>query len=107
MKSQWTFLAVALLVAAAPALAEEPLHLSVRNHKFVPEQLDIPAGVKFKLLIRNEDDTPMEFESFELNREKIVPAGQEVPVFLGPLAPGKYAIFDDFHQDTKGVLEAK
>ena len=100
-------LTLALLLAAVPTLAEELLHVSIKDHKFVPDRLDAPAGIKFKLLITNQDDTAAEFESFALNREKVVPAGLEVPVFLGPLDHGEYAFFDDFHQDTKGLLIVK
>jgi len=100
------FAATALLLAG-PALADEPLHLVIRDHKFVPERLEVPAGIKFKLLVKNEGDVAAEFESTELNREKVVAAGQEITVFLGPLDAGDYQIFDDFHQETKGVLVAK
>ncbi|HUI18668.1 MAG TPA: cupredoxin domain-containing protein [Alphaproteobacteria bacterium] len=104
-------LAAACLLLAGPAgpvLAEDQPHLTIKNHRFQPERLEVPAGVKFKLMVKNEDDTAEEFESFELNREKIVPPGQEIPVFLGPLDKGEYKFFGDFHQDTaQGVLIAK
>jgi Cupredoxin-like domain len=101
----------ALIAAAAllagPAAADDP-HLLIKGHRFQPERLDVPAGVRFKLLVRNEDDSAEEFESTELNREKIIPPGKELPVFLGPLDKGEYKIFGDFHQDTaQGVLVAK
>jgi len=99
--------AVSALLLAAPSLADEPLHLVIRDHKFVPERLEVPAGTKFKLVVKNEGDSASEFESFELNREKVVNAGQEITVFLGPLNPGEYEFIDDFHQETKGVLVAK
>jgi len=97
------------LMPAAPAkAADTELHLTIKDHRFEPDRLEVPAGVKFKLLVRNEDPTPEEFESFPLNREKVVPAGQEIPIFLGPLDKGEYPYFGDFHQDTaKGVLIAK
>jgi hypothetical protein len=101
----------AMLLVAGPALAEDapdPPHLTIKDHHFQPARLEVPAGVKFKLIVKNEDSTPEEFESFDLNREKIMPPGQETPVFLGPLAPGEYKIFGDFHQDTaRGVIVAK
>ncbi len=104
-------LAAALLLLAGPvgpARAQDQPHLTIKNHRFQPERLEVPAGVKFKLLVKNEDDTAEEFESFELNREKVVPPGQEIPVFLGPLDKGEYKFFGDFHQDTaQGVLIAK
>jgi Cupredoxin-like domain len=98
----------ALLLFAASAGADDVMHLTIKDHRFQPERLEVPAGVKFKLMVKNEDSTPEEFESFQLNREKVVPPGQEIPVFLGPLDKGEYPFFGDFHQDTaKGVLIAK
>jgi hypothetical protein len=100
-------LAAGLLVGSAQA--QDIPRLTIKDHKFQPEQLQVPAGVKFKLMVRNDDPTAEEFESFELNREKVVPPGQEIPVFLGPLDAGRqYPFFGDFHRDTaKGVLVAK
>jgi plastocyanin len=98
------------LVAAAPAAqaADELSTLTFRNHRFEPSRIEVPAGVKFKLKVHNADDTADEFESTELNREKLVAAGQTITVFLGPLQPGEYKFFGDFHQDTaQGVLVAK
>jgi Cupredoxin-like domain len=42
-----------------------------------------------------------------LNREKVVPAGQSTVIYVGPLAPGTYAFFDDFHPSARGRLVAK
>ncbi len=105
-------LAVALAGLGAEPLARADgmpeLHLSIKQHRYAPERLQVPANVKFKLLVRNDDPTPEEFESTDLNREKIVPPGQEIPVFLGPLDPGQYKFFGDFHQDTaQGVMVAQ
>jgi hypothetical protein len=68
----------------------------------------VPAGAKFQLKVKNTDDTADEFESVDLNREKLVAPGQTITVFLGPLTAGEYKFFGDFHQDTaQGVLVAK
>lgn len=99
---------LALVVGTPAARADDTIQLEFRQHRFVPERLVVPAHVKFRLIIKNNDDTPDEFESTALNREKLVPAGQSVTVFLGPLEPGEYKFFDDFHQDTaKGVMIAQ
>lgn len=98
----------ALLAAAAPARADDMPTLEFRQHRFQPARIEVPAHVKFQLRVRNTDDTADEFESVDLNREKLVPAGQTVTVFLGPLDPGEYKVFGDFHQDTaRGVIVAK
>jgi high-affinity iron transporter len=99
---------LAALISGAPAAKAEELTIAFRNHRFEPARLEVPAHQKFKLLVKNDDATADEFESAELNREKLVPPGQTITVFLGPLEPGEYKFFGDFHQDTaKGVLIAK
>jgi hypothetical protein len=99
---------VALLAGGAPARADEVLTVTFHNHRFEPNHIQAPANVKFQLLVKNTDDTADEFESVDLNREKLVAPGQTITVFLGPLSPGDYKFFGDFHQDTaQGVLTAK
>jgi high-affinity iron transporter len=99
---------VALASSASPARAGDLPVLVFHNHRFEPARIEVPAHVKFKLLVKNTDDTADEFESNDLNREKLVTPGQTITVFLGPLDPGEYKFFGDFHQDTaQGVLVAK
>ena len=100
---------LASLLAGAPAARADDLPVLVfRQHRFEPSRIEVPANVKFRLLVRNTDDTADEFESTDLNREKLVPPGQTITVFLGPLPPGEYHFFGDFHQDTaQGVLVAR
>jgi hypothetical protein len=81
--------------------------LSIKDHKFQPQQLAVPANRKFTLTVKNLDTTPSEFESNDLSREKVVKAGGEIEVFLGPLDPGTYTFFDDFHRETTGTLKAQ
>lgn len=97
-----------LLIVSGPARADDQPTVTFRNHRFEPTRVEVPAHVKFRLQVKNADDTADEFESTELNREKLVPPGQTITVFLGPLDPGEYKFFGDFHQDTaKGILVAK
>ena len=97
-----------LLAAGPPAQADDLPVLVFKQHRFVPDRIEVPAGVKFQLKVQNTDDTADEFESLDLNREKLVAPGKTITVFLGPLDPGEYKFFGDFHQDTaQGVLVAK
>ena len=99
---------LALFSASATAAEVQEITLRIKDHKFVPAQLAVPANTKFKLIVVNEDPTPEEFESHELNREKIVTGKGKITVFLGPLKPGKYPYFGEFHAATaQGVLIAK
>ena len=100
--------AIALLavLVAVPAWADDPV-LAIKDHQFVPQELEIPAGTKVKLIVRNDGPGAAEFESTELHREKVVAAGQQISVFVGPLDPGRYEFFDDFHPETRGHLVVK
>ncbi len=95
---------VLLMLAAgsAPVLAADlpEFQLAIEHHRWQPEELRVPAGVKFKLVVTNRDGTPEEFESVDLKREKIVMPGGQISVYIGPLEAGSYRFFGDFHQDT-------
>jgi heme/copper-type cytochrome/quinol oxidase subunit 2 len=103
------FLLLLLALISTTALAEvKEYTITLRNHRFVPAELTIPANTKVKLLVVNEDVTPEEFESHELNREKIVTGKGKITVFVGPLKPGRYPFFGEFHMDTaQGALIVK
>ena len=102
MKPAYVILSTALVLAlTAPANADQAEYrLVIKNHQFEPANLVIPAGQKIKLIIENQDSTPEEFESHQLNREKIVPAKGKATVFLGPLDPGTYPFFGEFNPKT-------
>ena len=101
--------AVATLLAVVPsAFADDSPIVTFRNHQFEPARLEVSANQKIRLQVKNADATADEFESTDLNREKLVTPGQTVTLFIGPLAPGEYKFFGDFHPDTaRGVLVAK
>jgi hypothetical protein len=96
-------------VAPSPAWsAETEYALVIQDHRFDPTELTVPAGQKIRLVIENRDPTPEEFESYELNREKIVPGNGRIVVFVGPLKPGKYEFFGEFNMATaRGWLVAE
>jgi plastocyanin len=102
------FVAWLSIAAAVPALADLPsFAITLKNHQFVPSEVQIPAGVKVKLVVRNENPTASEFESTQFHREKVVTPGKEITVLVGPLDPGRYEFFDDFHPQTRGHLIVK
>lgn len=96
-------LTILLVAAAIPGLAVAELptrELAIINHRFEPQQIEIAAGEKIRLIVKNKDQTPEEFESYDLNREKIVGPGSEISVIVGPLTPGEYKFFGEFNQET-------
>lgn len=90
-------------IALSPSavLAQTPeVEIQIREHLFYPSEVRIPANTKVKLIIRNLDATPEEFESYELNREKVIVGNSQGIVFIGPLAPGEYPFFGEFNPRT-------
>lgn len=88
--------------------ADDVFTIQIKNHRFEPAELTVPAGKKVKLLVENLDATPEEFESHELNREKIIAGKGKATIYIGPLTPGKYPFFGEFNMDSaKGVIIAK
>lgn len=91
----------ALLLASAYAVAEIPEYtLEIRDHLFYPSRFSIPRDQKIKLIVINRDATPEEFESYELNREKVIMGGRQSILFVGPLPPGEYPFFGEYHPKT-------
>jgi hypothetical protein len=108
--SRAVLLALIVVAAVGPgAVAQEPTYtLVIKDHKFQPTEIEIPAGKKITLIVKNEDPTPEEFESIELRREKVIPGGQQVTVYIGPVKPGRYEFFGDFNPKTaRGHIVAK
>ncbi len=79
-----------LALAAVPAAAADPVHLTIKDHHFQPEHVTVPAGRRVPIEVTNIDPTPEEFESGDLRVEKIVVPGSTIRVFVGPLQPGTY-----------------
>lgn len=94
-------------MAAAPAFAtaeDHTISLTVTDAGFSPAELQAPVGSRVRIEITNQSSGAIEFESFELNRERVIQAGQTVTVYVTGLDAGSYAFFDDFHQERKGTL---
>jgi len=107
-KALWTLTPlVALVLTSMAALAAEAIKLTIKDQRFVPTDMSVPAGERFRIEVENQDATPAEFESADLRVEKIVVPGGKITVMAGPLKPGTYKFFDDYHPDTaKGTLTA-
>jgi plastocyanin len=104
-----TALAVGLLLTlgAAARADDRSVPLAVAEQGFAPPEIEAAAGERLRLEITNRTAAAIEFESFELNRERVVPPGQTVAVYVSGLSPGRYEFFDDFHQERRGALVVK
>lgn len=93
-----------LVAAHARADAAAAYSLEISDEGFTPVAVHVPAGQKVQLHVTNVRKLPSEFESFALNREKIVPPGGSITVWIGPLKPGRYSFFDDFNPGKTGEV---
>ncbi len=104
MRQFITFLIVtcSLFTASSAFGTEDAVYVDIyiKDHKFSPSVVELPAGKKIIITVHNQDTTIEEFESIELKREKIVLGNSETRILLAPLKPGEYKFFGDFHQDT-------
>lgn len=101
--------ALAALFVLAPAGARaDDLTLTLKDHKFTPAEIKVPANKRVKLTVVNDDPTPEEFDSSDLKVEKVVPGKSKGIVRIGPLKPGRYKFIGEYHESTaKGVVVAE
>ena len=106
-----TLRSLAITLALMPMLAfaaDAEIAITIKDHKFIPAEVRVPAGKKIKLIIENQDATAEEFESHELNREKIIAPRSKASVYIGPLKPGSYPFVGEFNAATaRGVVIAE
>ncbi len=101
---------VALLLAAPAASAADgtPVSIVIENHRFMPSEVTVPAGQRVELVIENRDPTPEEFESEDLRREKVIVGNSKASLWVGPLKPGTYSFYGEYHKATAtGTIVAK
>ena len=102
------FVALLSLVCLSSWAADNEFALAIKDHRFEPAEIRVPANQKIKLLVHNQDATPEEFESHQLNREKVIAPGAKATIYVGPLKPGRYTFVGEFHEDTaRGVIIAE
>ena len=98
----FAFIVLFVWDAMQPAHAQElpTFQLTAKDGYITPATLEVPAGKKIKLMLKNTGSTPEEFESTQPRMEKVLAPGASSFVVIQPLAPGKYTIFGEFHPDT-------
>jgi len=109
MRNLFVLLAVAAVIALAPiSLRAQDFTITIKDHKFTPSELKVPANKRLQIEVVNDDPTPEEFESHEMKVEKVIPGKSKGVVRIGPLKPGRYPFFGEFHEATaKGVVIAE
>jgi plastocyanin len=97
------------LLLAAPSYAQElSFTITIKDHRFDPAELTVPAGKKIRLIVKNLDPTAEEFESHDLRLEKVIPGKKEAILIVRPLKPGTYKFVGEFNEKTaQGHIVAK
>ncbi|MCK6420040.1 MAG: cupredoxin domain-containing protein [Aquabacterium sp.] len=86
-----------------PPGAAQPLptfEVVARDGRLSPPRLEVPAGSRIKLVIKNDGKSPIEFENLAMRVEKVLAPGGTSFVVLPRLKPGEYEFIDEFHMDT-------
>jgi hypothetical protein len=109
MRNFFVVLGVAAALVLVPAaLRADDLTLTIKDHKFTPSEIKVPANKRVTITVINDDATPEEFESSAMKIEKVIPGKSKGVVRIGPLKAGRYPFVGEFHEDTaKGVVIAE
>jgi plastocyanin len=102
-------LAALLAVSAVAARADDAVtvKLDMADGTLTPARIEVPAGKRIRIEVRNSGKGAAEFESVELRKEKVLAPGASSVVVIAPQTPGEYKFFDDFHQSARGVIVVK
>ena len=97
-----------LLLTATPVLADEPIKVTLQNHKFTPSEIHVKANTPAVIALTNQDASAEEFDSTALKVEKVVAGNSSGNVRIRALAPGRYPFMGEYHSATaQGVVVAK
>jgi plastocyanin len=108
MPMRTLLLALAAVAIATPALADAPIEMMLKDHKFTPAQITVKAGQPITIHLTNKDATAEEFDSSALKVEKVIAGNSDGMVRIRPLSPGKYPFMGEYHAATaQGVVIVK
>lgn len=98
------FSAVALVgatIATASFAAGPPVVvLTLKDHRFTPAVVSVPADLKVQVVVINQDRATEEFDSHDLRIEKLITPGATARFMVGPLKAGSYSYMGEFHPAT-------
>lgn len=98
---RWAAIAGVLALAGMPSLAAADnvqFVITVRNGRFSPTEVTVPAGREVVLIVDNVGDAIEEFESYDLDREKVVAPKSRATISVGPLKAGRYEFINEFNK---------
>jgi plastocyanin domain-containing protein len=100
--------AICLLFAGAAVARADDYVLTIKDHRFTPTEIKVPANQRVMITVINDDATPEEFDSSALKVEKVIAGKSKAVVRIGPLKPGTYAFIGEYNEATaKGIVIAE
>jgi heme/copper-type cytochrome/quinol oxidase subunit 2 len=85
-----------------------PITMTLKDHKFTPAQITVPANQPIVIQLTNQDATAEEFDSTALKVEKVVAGNSQGDVHIRPLDPGRYPFMGEYHPATaQGLVIVK
>jgi len=100
--------AICLLFAGAAVARADDYVLTIKDHRFTPTEIKVPANQRVMITVINDDATPEEFDSSALKVEKVIAGTSKAVVRIGPLKPGTYAFIGEYNEATaKGIVIAE
>jgi len=103
MRKGLMVLAAGLTLGAGGALASDDapsVSLTLKQHRFTPAAISVPAGQKVRIVLVNQDAATEEFDSHDLRVEQVVTPMGKISFWIGPLKPGDYSFMGEFHAAT-------
>lgn len=99
LKHLYKSMLLVLIIATSSVFAAEKytVELEMKDGELIPQTLEVPAKTPIRIKIKNTGTSPVEFESTQLRKEKVLAPGANSVVVIAPLKPGRYTFFDDFH----------
>ena len=99
---------VGLLAVGTVVARADDYVLTLKDHRFSPTEIKVPANQRVTITVINEDATAEEFESNPMKVEKVIAGKSKGVVRIGPLKPGRYPFIGEYHEATaKGVVIAE
>jgi plastocyanin domain-containing protein len=96
---------IGLLAAGAATARADDYVLTIKDHRFTPTEIKVPANQRVIITLVNKDATPEEFESSALKVEKVIAGNSQGTVRIGPLKPGRYPFIGEYNEATaKGAV---
>ena len=93
MRNILALLGLAAFLALSPAAAQaQSITVTIKDHKFTPSEIKIPANKRVEITVVNDDATPEEFESYR----RLALGKGFLMVSASPLTRSSYHAGEDF-----------